>query len=165
MGLLFAVPALAVAFSFRVIGFPDLTPDGSFVLGAAVGAVSLQSGFSPPLALLAAIACGSLAGVATVAIHHRLRISKLLSGILTMTMLYSVSLWVMGTSNISLLNLDSFFAKLPSSPPFVALAGMVTPVAIAIIFLTALLNSERGVVLRATGDNESALAFRGIPSD
>lgn len=162
IGLLFSVPALAVAFSFRVIGFPDLTPDGSFVLGAAVGAVALTSGIPVLFALLAALACGALAGVATALIHLHLHISKLLSGIMVMTMLYSVALRVMGTSNISLLNIDTFFSHLMLNEQPWPIIGAALPVLVTGLTCYALLMTERGIVLRAAGDNAGALDLRGI---
>ncbi len=162
LGLLFAVPALAVAFSFRVIGFPDLTPDGSFVFGAALGATLLRDGHSLSAAFAAAMLGGAAAGLATAGIHLWLRVSKLLSGILVMTMLYSLSLRVMGTSNIPLLNLETFFALLPMQGMLPGIAGTAVPVGLAALAITILLKTELGILLRAAGDNESALALRGI---
>lgn len=103
-GILLGVVALGVVIAFRFLDFPDLTVDGSFVLGAAITAKLVFNGMNPFLATVLAIPCGGLAGIATGLLHTKLRVGKLLSGILVMTMLYSINLRVMGRSNIPLLN-------------------------------------------------------------
>src|SRR5690554_1801629 len=103
LGLIYAVMALGVFISFRTLNIPDLTVDGSFVLGAAVVAVYCSSGGDPYLALLIAFVAGCLAGCVTALLNTKLGIQPLLSGILVMLALYSVNLRVMsGRANIPL---------------------------------------------------------------
>ena len=87
-GLIYALMALGVFITFRVLDFPDLTVDGSFPLGAAVTASSLVAGHPIAAGILLAPAAGALAGTVTALIHNRLKVPSLLAGILTMTMLY-----------------------------------------------------------------------------
>lgn len=163
LGLLYAIPAVAVAFAFRIIGFPDLTPDGSFTFGAAVGGVLMVKGGSQELALGAAIMCGSMAGALTAMLHGRLGISKLLSGILVMTMLYSLSLRVMAGSNLSLLSIETFLSTLPYHKDVWGVAGAAAPLVVVLFTLMLLMQTNVGVLLRATGDNDEALLNKGIP--
>jgi len=101
-GLLFGILALGVFITFRCLDFPDLTVDGSYPLGAAVFAVMIYHGFGAGWAMLAAFLAGALAGAFTGFLHTFSRIPALLSGILTMTCLYSINLRIMGRPNISL---------------------------------------------------------------
>ena len=88
IGLVFALVALGVYISFRVLDFPDLTVDGSFPLGAAVAAAMISSGINPITGTLAAIVAGCLAGIVTAWLNIRFGILHLLAGILTMTALF-----------------------------------------------------------------------------
>ena len=106
-GLLWAIMALGVYITYRVLDIADLTVEGSFPLGAAVAASLLAGGYSPWLAFGAAMLAGMLAGVATGLLHTKLKIPALLAGILTMIALYSVNLRVMGKANLSLLRVDT----------------------------------------------------------
>ena len=94
-GLIYAIMALGVFFTFRILDFPDLTVDGSFPMGAVIMAALLHKGFSPILALLIAFSGGVAAGCVTAAIHNKLKVPHLLAGILTMTMLYSVNIRIL----------------------------------------------------------------------
>ena len=109
-GLLWAIMALGVYITYRVLDIADLTVEGSFPLGAAVAASLLAGGYSPWLAFGAAMLAGMLAGVATGLLHTKLKIPALLAGILTMIALYSVNLRVMGKANLSLLRVDTVFS-------------------------------------------------------
>ena len=114
-GLLWAIMALGVYITFRVLDIADLTVEGSFPLGAAVAAAMLSEGYS----VSAAFACaGMLAGVATGFLHTKLKIPALLAGILTMIALYSVNLRVMGKANLSLLRIDTIFTEM-QAPMFI----------------------------------------------
>lgn len=163
IGLLYSIVAIAVAFSFRVIGFPDLTPDGSFTLGAATGAVLLLNGASTPVAMLGSVMIGATCGVVTALLHTRLGISKLLSGILVVLMLYSVSLRIMGTPNLALLTSRSFLSSLVqrTGTP-VPILTTLTLCAIVVLCVCALMRTQIGLELRATGDSETALGLRGL---
>jgi putative ABC transport system permease protein len=104
IGAILSLLALGVFVSFRVFDFPDITADGSITLGAAVTAALIVRQADPVLATIAGCGCGALAGILTGLIHTRFGINKLLSGILTMTALYSVNLHIMGRSNVPLLS-------------------------------------------------------------
>ena len=101
-GLLWAIMALGVYLTYRVLDIADLTVEGSFPLGAAVAAALLTKGFNPLTAILVAGIAGALAGVVTGILHTKLKIPALLAGILTMIALYSVNLRIMGKANLSL---------------------------------------------------------------
>jgi putative ABC transport system permease protein len=104
---------LAVYLTFRILNFADMTVDGSLPLGAAVMAVCLMNGLPPYLALLLAFLSGAAAGLVTALIHTQLKIPDLLAGILTMTMLRSVILRVMGNrANIPLLRYRTIFTDI-----------------------------------------------------
>lgn len=165
LGFIYALMALGVYLSFRVLDFADLTVDGSLPLGAALAASLIVAGYNPWLATGAAILGGVLAGSVTGVLHTHLKITPLLSGILVMTALYSVNLRVMGRSNIPLLREIVIFdylemLKIPakySSLVFIALA-----VVLVIFLLYLFLVTDLGLALRATGDNEQMAKSLGI---
>jgi len=102
-GLVYAFLALGVYLTFRILNFPDLTVDASLVTGAAVTGILMIKGVHPALCMLFAILAGCIAGAITGFIHTKFKINPLLSGILTMTALYSINLHIMGRSNLPLL--------------------------------------------------------------
>jgi putative ABC transport system permease protein len=162
ISFLYTIPALAVLLSCRVVGFPDLTPDGSFAFGASLSGALLLAGWPTSYAMLLGFIFGAIAGIVTALIHTRLGVSKLLSGILVMLMLYSISLRVMGTSNISLMNTPTFLGSLLGR-------NDLTPIIITAILcistcclIWALLCTQIGLQLRATGDSPTVLEHRGI---
>lgn len=118
-GIIYAIMALGLYITFRVLDFPDLTVEGSFVTGAAVAATMIVSGYSPLLATALAVVCGFLAGCMTGLLHTKGKINSLLAGILMMIALYSINLRIMGFStdgsvgrpNIPLLNADTLFSQ------------------------------------------------------
>lgn len=133
MGVIYAIMALGVYLSFRILDFPDLTVDGSFVTGAAVSASLIVLGVHPLLATLAALAAGFLAGCITGILHTKGKINPLLSGILMMIALYSINLRIMGTTsatsigvpNIPLLNADTIFTEVKGLSASMGLDGML----------------------------------------
>lgn len=177
-GVIYAIMALGVYLSFRILDFPDLTVDGSFVTGAAVAAIMIINGANPFAATFTALAAGFIAGCATGIIHTFGKINALLSGILMMIALYSINLRIMGKSNVPLLNADTSmtavrdFFEQAGFDPFIN--GMLTAagvgnnlprtwgillfmlaVTLTIKFLTdAFLKTEIGLAVRATGDNK-----------
>jgi putative ABC transport system permease protein len=182
IGLVFAILAFGVYLSFHVYRIPDITADGSFPLGAAVTARLLKDGHDPLSATAAGAACGALAGAITGLIHTRFRINALLSGILVMTALYSVSLRVMGSSNLSISGSTLFtpFDRAVRSVwgDQVVVAGREVPatdvaalatcgvlagaLAVALILF---LKTELGTAMRATGDNARMLRALGTSTD
>ncbi len=169
-GLVFGFVAIGVYLTFRVLGFPDLTVDGSFTLGAAVAAVLIVNGVNPFLATLAALGVGSCAGLATSLLNTKLRIPALLAGILMMVALYSINLRVMGGANVSLLRQVTIFAL---TSQFLGLETRITyqlvvaGVLVVIVFfiLNRFLRTEIGLAVRATGDNEQMVRSLGVNTD
>lgn len=144
LGCILSLLSLGVFVSFRICQAVDLTADGAFGLGAAVMAVLLLAGWPPLLASLGAVLAGAGAGVLTGAMHTRLGVSAVLSGVLTSTALYSVSLMVMGSGNLPL-------AGAGRAAPTLLL---VLPIALgAALLLDLFLHTELGLALRASGRN------------
>jgi putative ABC transport system permease protein len=176
IGLVFALVALGVYITFRVLDFPDLTVDGTLPLGAAVAAAMIAGGVNPVLATLAAIVAGCLAGTVTAWLNIRFAILHLLAGILTMTALFSINLRVMGVPNIPLMNRPTvidFFAwlnpliaatGLPGRPTLRVLALLIIVTAIAAL-LARFLKTEFGLAMRATGANPRMARAQGIRTD
>lgn len=176
IGLVFALVALGVYITFRVLDFPDLTVDGTLPLGAAVAAALIAAGVDPVLATLAAIVAGCLAGTVTAWLNIRFAILHLLAGILTMTALFSINLRVMGVPNIPLMNrptvIDLFAwlnpliaaAGLPGRPTLRVLALLIIVVVIAAL-LARFLKTEFGLAMRATGANPRMARAQGIRTD
>ncbi|MCH1626292.1 ABC transporter permease [Ferdinandcohnia quinoae] len=177
-GIIYAIMAIGVYLSFRVLDFPDLTVDGSFVTGAAVSAIMIASGVNPFIATVCALFAGFAAGCITGFIHTFGKINALLSGILMMIALYSINLRIMGRSNVSLLNIDTAFTKVSDVSSSSGIDSFFNRFLIAIgledmlpttwgillfmIFVTFLikfltdrfLQTEVGLAIRATGDNK-----------
>jgi len=169
-GLVFGFVAIGVYLTFRVLGFPDLTVDGSFTLGAAVAAVLIANGVNPFLATLAALGAGLCAGLATSLLNTKLRIPALLAGILVMVALYSVNLRVMGGAYVSLLREVTIFdqvSKFLGVGTRIAYSLVVAGVLAVIVFfiLNWFLRTEIGLALRATGDNEQMVRGFGVNTD
>jgi putative ABC transport system permease protein len=112
-GLIYGILALGVFLTFRVLDFPDLSVDGTFPLGAAVMAVCLANGMNMGAALVLSFASGFAAGGVTAVIHNKLGVPSLLAGILTMTMLWSVNIRVLGgRANLPLLRTDTILTRI-----------------------------------------------------
>ena len=155
-GLVFALMALGVYLTFRVLDFPDLTVDGSLPLGAAVSASIIAAGGNPFVSVIAAFASGALAGAFTGIISTKLRILNLLAGILTMIALYSINIRIMGAPNLTLLNRPSVFDAFQGLgiPSFIVpMAVSLLVLVLVLIALDLFLNTNFGLALRATGDN------------
>lgn len=177
-GIIYAIMAIGVYLSFRVLDFPDLTVDGSFVTGAAVSGILIAGGTNPFIATLLALVAGFVAGSITGLIHTVGKINALLSGILMMIALYSINLRIMGKSTVSLLGIDTSFTHvsnisastgidtffnsllstigLGESPPTtwgILLFMIVVTFSIKIL-VDLFLRTEIGLAVRATGDNK-----------
>ena len=166
-GLAYGIAALGVFLTYRILKFPDLTVDGSFVTGAAIASVLLvRYGVDPFTVLVVAFAAGGIAGLITGLLNTRLGITNLLAGVLTMIMLYSINLRIMGRPNLSLLRVstatrvvDAVWSPLGSFA-VLAFIGVVT---LAIKFLLdGFLRTEIGFALRATGDSEPMITAQGV---
>ena len=156
LGFLYALVAMALFLSFRILNIADMTTDGCFVLGAAVS-VTLAAGGHPILAIPAAMLAGSCAGFVTAFLQTRLGIPSILAGIVTNTGLYTVNLMAMGwKANQSLLGGSTIFTLLRDSGIGsdwyeLLLAASVT--ILAGVLLLAFLKTRMGLSIRATGDN------------
>jgi putative ABC transport system permease protein len=167
-GLIYGLMAMGVFITYRVLSFPDLTVDGSFPLGGCVTAALILAGVNPVLALLAAFACGCLAGLTTGLLHVKLGITDLLSGILSMTALWSINLVVAGgKAVVPFYNSPTIFSgALVSILPEALYPRRVLIVLFLIALLVKLIldwffSTKSGLLLRAAGDNAqyvSALA-------
>lgn len=166
-GFVFGIMALGVYVTFQVLNFPDLTVDGSFPLGAAITAKIIFAGGDPFVAIIWAIIGGMLAGGLTAFFHTRLKFTNLLSGILTMTLLYSVNLRIMGKSNIPLLGKFTILNVINDWFPGRTL-NQLTPILFLLVVLLVkflldyFLATEIGMAIRATGDNEQMIRSLGV---
>ena len=168
IGLVFALVALGVFLSFRVLNFPDLTVDGSFPLGAAVAATLIVRGVDPYLATLLAIMAGGVAGLVTALLNVRFRILHLLASILTMIALFSINLRIMGRPNVALISEPTLltpFEGLGLSDTVLKPVYVAFVVLMAALMLARFLNSEYGLGLRATGANPRMARAQGIDTD
>jgi putative ABC transport system permease protein len=170
-GFIYGIMVLGVFFTFRMLSFADMTVDGSFPLGAAIMAGALLRGTPSAAALAMAFAGGALAGLVTALIHTRLRIPDLLSGILTMTMLYSINLRVMSNrANLSLLRVPSLFTWIsewaPFMPPSVAVAILCALAAFIVkVLLDLFLLTDFGLSIGALGANPQMIISQGMNPD
>ena len=167
-GLLWALLAIGVYLTFRVLDIADLTVEGSFPLGAAVAATMLIAGYHPVAAILGACVVGMLSGVVTGFLCTKLKIPALLAGILTMIALYSVNLRIMGKANLPLLQQDTIFTIARS----LGFDNNVTVLVVGaiIVLIVAVLNywffgTELGTAVRATGCNPHMIRANGIDTD
>ena len=167
-GLLWALLAIGVYLTFRVLDIADLTVEGSFPLGAAVAATMLIAGYHPVAAILGACVAGMLSGVVTGFLCTKLKIPALLAGILTMIALYSVNLRIMGKANLPLLQQDTIFTIARS----LGFDNNVTVLVVGaiIVLIVAVLNywffgTELGTAVRATGCNPHMIRANGIDTD
>lgn len=170
LGLLYALMALGVYITFRILNFPDLTVDGSFTTGGGIAAIMITSGYSPLLATVCAFAGGMLAGACTGLLNTKGKINGLLSGILMMIALYSINLRIMGKPNISLLGEKTVFSNLGNLIPFLSQTWNIIIVLVVIVLIVKLLldwflYTDFGLALRATGDNSRMIRSFGANTD
>ena len=165
-GLLWAVMALGVYVTFRVLDLADLTCEGSFPLGAATAATLMASGHSVGTALCAAAVAGMLAGAVTGFLTTKMKIPALLAGILTMIALYSVNLRIMGKANLSLLGVDTVFSftqeALGLNNAYTTFVVGVTATLLIGIGMYWFFGTEIGAAIRATGFNQQMIRAQGV---
>ncbi len=161
LGLIYALLALGIFISFRILDIPDLSVDGTFTLGVAVSVVFAYNGH-PFLGILLSIAAGAAAGIVTGVLQTKMKIQPILAGILTMTALYSINLRIMGKKpNISLYGKTTVFNI--TDLPDILVSGII--LIAAILLLYGFLKTQLGMSLRATGDNEFMVRASSIDSD
>lgn len=162
-GLIYGILALGLLITYRILDFPDLTVDSSFPLGAAVSAVLTLQGMPPWLTLLCALLAGSLAGLVTGLIHVKCHVRDLLSGIITMTGLYSINLNIAGKANLPLFSgetlfRNSFTKSLPAwIAPYATVLTILLIALIAKLLLDWFLKTKAGYLLQAAGDNAAVV--------
>lgn len=173
-GLMWGILAIGVYMSFKVLEFADMTCEGSIALGGAITAVTLQAGLHPILAVLFALLGGAGAGLITGLLHTKLRIPPILSGILTMTALYSINLRIMkDRASITMLNVKTLTSGLTDALVNSGLAYkysvQMSNMIIALIFVALVIGviywffgTEFGCTIRATGMNPKMCRAQGI---
>lgn len=171
LGLPYALLALGIFISYRILDFADLSAEGSFTLGGAVCIASIVLGVNPYLATLLALISGFLAGIVTGVLHTKLKIPKLLSGIITMTGLFSINMVIMGMAtkqsynnvvyvgdNQTIFKTIQIFSKGYQNTIFLSL--IIVLVFLALIYL--FFGTEIGMSIRATGMNKKMARAQGI---
>ena len=166
-GLVYAIMALGVYITYKILDFPDLSVDGTFPLGAALTAIGIANGLpfigtiSPVAALFISFTVGALAGCITGLIHVKLKVRDLLSGIIVMTALYSINLRIAGKANLPIFSKETIFsnsflsAHVPeAASPFIVTIILFVIVMICKVLLDAYLQTRSGYLLRAVGDND-----------
>jgi len=169
LGLIYALLAMGIFISFRILKIPDLTVDGSFTLGLAVSAALTAAG-RPVLGLVLGIIAGGGAGIVTGTLQTKMRIHPILSGIITMSGLYTVNLYVLGSrSNLTLIGVDTVFRILIDALDVHRdLTRTLLPLLICTalgLFLFWFFRTHLGLCIRATGSNESMVRASSIPVD
>lgn len=158
-GLIFAVLAVGVTITFKILDFADMSVEGTFPMGAFVFAKFVTMGTGPITGTILAFICGTFAGLITYTLNIKLKIKALLSGILTMTILYSVNLRLNGKSNVGLFNYGSIFDGKEVVIVLIIIAAAVK------ILMDLFLKTEVGYLLIATGDNETLVRSLGENSN
>lgn len=178
-GLLWAVLALGIYITFKILNVADMTCDGSFALGGCLSVTLIVSGWNPILSLLLSVLAGMAAGMVTGFLHTKLKIPVILAGILSMISLYSINLRIMGQPNQSLLKSDTIVTMIKKVIPdsvmdhikYSTLNSLIV-IGIGIIFGVLLcfvlywfFGTEAGSALRATGTNEDMIRALGQNTD
>lgn len=160
-GLIYAIMALGLYITYKILDFPDLSVDGTFPMGAAVTAMLILKGVHPALTLVLSFAAGLLAGCITGLIHVKLKVRDLLSGIIMMTALYSINLRIAGKANLPIFSKETIFENaflesvVPEAlDPYLVSIILFVIVLVCKILLDLFLKTRAGYLLRAVGDNE-----------
>ena len=164
IGLLYSTLSLGTITSFRISGFPDMTSDGSFLIGAALSGICILNGSPWWISILIGCLGGAICGLITAFLYLKFHISKLLSGILNMTMLYSVALRIMGRSNLSLQSSKNTLWQIinPTDNLYISLFFCFIIVLTLFIIYRYFLKTIIGLKLRALGDSESTFRSKGF---
>ncbi len=163
LGCIYALVALALFLSFRILNIADMTTDGAFTLGCAVSATIAVAGH-PLLALPAAMIAGACAGFITAFLQTKLKVPSILAGIITNTGLYTVNLAVMGfSSNVSMVKADTMFSLVkPYLGSFYKLIPAAVLTVVMGVLLVLFLKTRLGLSIRATGDNPDMVRASSI---
>ena len=164
LGIIWAIMALGLYLTYRVLNYADLTVDGSLTLGGAISAVCVASGVQPLIAILIATIGGMLAGSVTGFLHTKFKIPDLLAGILTQFGLYSINLRIMGKANFGLLNQTTLFSQIKAMGVPSKWAGFLVGIVFAVVLIIVIycfFGTEIGCALRATGNNPNMVRAMG----
>lgn len=167
-GLIFSIMAMGILISYRILDFADLTCDGSFATGAAVATMCIMNGLGITVGLILAFLVGILCGMVTAEIHNRLRIPGLLAGILTMTMLYSINIRILGNrANVPLLKVETLYKVFPEvfsfmPSAFASLTGTILFVLVVKILMDLFFRADLGLAIGALGGNEQMVISQGM---
>lgn len=163
-GFIFGILALGVYISYKILDFPDLSVDGTFPLGAAVSTALILRGVNPWICLILAFLAGAMAGCLTGFLNVKLKIKDLLSGILTMTALYSINYRIAGNPNVFMMNEPTVFNmfSVPSAiRPYLPLIIIIFIALIAKFLLDWYLKTKSGFLLKSVGDNAGLVVTLG----
>lgn len=168
-GMIYGILALGVYITYKILDFPDLTVDGSFPFGAAVTVRLISLGAPAVITLPVAFLGGALVGMCTGLIHVKLKVRDLLSGIVMMTGLYTINLWVAGSGYVPIFNKNTIFDNEPVNAVFSGgSARFKTVIIIFIITMVAkylldwYMSTKSGFLLRAVGDNDTIVTSLGV---
>ena len=164
LGFIYSLVALALFISFTILNIADLSTDGCFTLGCAVGAMVTLAGH-PVLALFAAMGAGVCSGFITAFLQTRMGIESILAGIIVNTGLYTINIAVMGfASNVNLFGCDTIFslAKETIGGSFYKIIVVAIVVAAVALILSWFLGTRLGLSIRATGDNPDMVKASSI---
>ena len=165
-GLIWGIMAIGVYITYRILDVADLTVDGSFATGGAVGVMLILDGWNLWLAMLMAFIAGLLAGLVTGLLHTWMGIPAILSGILTQLALYSINLKIIGKSNQSVnVNQTDLIISLRWVKEFALHNPLITVGIVVIVLISALywfFGTEMGCSIRATGANINMSRAQGI---
>lgn len=168
-GLIYGIMVLGVFITFRILDFPDLTVDGSFPLGAALMVQGILLGYNGWIALLMAFVGGVMAGVVTAIIHNHLKVPNLLAGILTMTMLYSINIRILGNrANVPLLNQDTILSSVSKRfsgtipDEYLLLVFFIIVVLVIKLLIDQFFRTDLGMTMGAMGNNEQMVISQGV---
>ncbi|HGI3382371.1 TPA: ABC transporter permease [Streptococcus agalactiae] len=167
-GLLWSIMAIGVFITFRILDIADLSAEGAFPTGAAVCALCIVNDINPIVATIAGMLGGMLAGLVSGFLHTKMKIPALLTGIITLTGLYSINLLVLGRSNVSFAlknTLVTMVTRLGLNKLSAVLLIGIVCVGLVILILYLFLNTQLGLALRATGDNEAMGQANSIKVD
>lgn len=168
-GMIYAIMALGVYITYKILDFPDLTVDGSFPMGAAITAVMIAKGIHPILTLIVSFAAGAFVGMLTGLIHVKCKVRDLLSGIIMMTALYTVNLRIAGRANLPIYNMNTIFDNDLVDSIFKGEAARYSTVILIFVITMVMkflldwyMSTKSGFLLRAVGDNDTIVTSMGV---
>lgn len=168
-GMIYAIMALGVYITYKILDFPDMTVDGSFPMGAAITCILISNGVNPILTLPVSFIFGVVVGILTGIIHVRLKVRDLLSGVIMMTALYTINLRIAGRANLPIYTNETIFDNTLVNSVFPEVLKPYQTV-IIILVLTLLvkylldiyLRTKSGFLLQAVGDNDVLVTSLGM---